>query len=218
MKFRTSLTIAPTYCDHYNAGNMLLALERPSEALEEFDRSILCKHDYAQAHCNRGIALTRLARHSDARAAFERAIAVDPHLTNAYRCYAILLKMMGELTAEVVARRKLAELDAGNPHGWLDLADALKRARGKDDRFIDSRPGGAEDQILDAIERALVVGVSDPELQRWAWAEKLLRLGRVTAASGRLAAQYLQAAEHAVALFSEDEWFADQLEHAREFI
>lgn len=215
--FRASVAIAPTYCDHYNAGNMLLALDRPSEALDEYERSIACKDDYAEAHCNRGIALTRIDRHSDARVAFERAIAVAPRLENAHRCYAILLQRMGDHAAEVAARRQLTVLDPGSAHAWLELAAAIKRSRGKDDRFIDSRPGGVEDEIIDALERGLALGVTDSGLLGWAWAEKLIRLGRVTAASGRLAQRYLEAAEQAVRQFPDDEWFAGKLENAREF-
>jgi tetratricopeptide (TPR) repeat protein len=187
--FRESTQIAPTYEDHYNAGNMLLQLGRPAEAVDEYDRSIACRDDYAEAWCNRGIALARSGRQTDACVAFERSLAVDPALASARRCLATT---------------------------YLDRANALKRDRGEDDRFIDSTPGGIEDQIVEVIDRALALGVDNAALRKWAWAEKLVRLQRVAHASGRTLKQYVDAAEHAVTLYPDDERFTKWRDDARQ--
>lgn len=100
--------------------------------------------------------------------------------------------------------------------GWLTLAGDMIRNRGDGDRFIESEPGGFEDRIIDAVERALALGVTDPQELRWAWSQKLHRLQRVAHASGRTLARYLEAAETAAQLFPDDPWFAETLDDARE--
>ena len=99
---------------------------------------------------------------------------------------------------------------------WLALAGDIIRNRGDADRFIESEPGGVEDRIIDAIEHALALGVADPQQLRWAWSQRLYRLQRVAHASGRTRTRYLEAAENAVKLFPEDQWFVETLDDARE--
>lgn len=221
--FRESTAISSTYCDHYNAGNMLLQLGRAAEALDEFDRSLACDEHQGEAHCNRGIALARLGRHDQARSAFERALAVQPTLTNAARCLACVLRTLGEAAAESDARRRVAELEPGDPFAWLDHANAMKSARA-DDRMIDNEPDGVEVRIVEALDRALALGIPDPAFLQWAWREKLIRLGRLAHAGwspalhgGRAGpeidylTQYARAAAAAVEVFGDDAWFCEKL-------
>ena len=219
--FRHSTRIKPTYCDHYNAGNMLHAIGRNDEALVEFDAAIACDAEQAQVWCNRGIALFAIGRTDQARTSFDRAIAKDDRLANAYRCKAVLLQKLDDKGA-VAARRKVCELEP-SAATFIDLANALRHGLGPQ---ILWEPGGIEDQIVDALERALEFPC-EPKQRIWSWAEKLVRLQRI--AHGRQSARraglaiedgpaivrYLEAGEAAAALFPEDVWFAEKLGDAQ---
>jgi tetratricopeptide (TPR) repeat protein len=219
--FRRSTGIRPTYADHYNAGNMLHALARNDEALVEYDAAVRCDPDQAEGWCNRGIALFALGRDDEARTSFDRAISLDDKLVNAYRCKAVLLQKLGDKGA-AAARRKVTEL-APSAAAFIDLANALRHGLGN---TILWEPGGLEEQIVAACERALE-HPCDPKQSIWCWAEALLRLQRI--AHGRQSARragiavedapainrFLGAAERACALYPRDGWFADKLADAQ---
>src|SRR5256885_8397470 len=66
---------------HTNRGTELLAVGRPAEAVESFDRAIGSSGTGASPHHNRGLALASLGRHAEALASFERALALAPEAT-----------------------------------------------------------------------------------------------------------------------------------------
>ncbi len=219
--FRRSTAIKPTYCDHYNAGNMLHALGRHHEAFTEYEAAIACDSSQAEAWCNRGIALFALGRTDEARTSFDRAIGLDDKLANAFRCKAVLLQKLNDKGA-VAARRRVAELEP-SAAAFIDLANALRHGLAHQVLW---EPGGIEDQIIDAVERALAFPCDDRQAV-WSWAEKLVRLQRI--AHGRQSAhraglpiedgpaivRYLDAAERAVALYPGDQWFEEKLGDAQ---
>jgi tetratricopeptide (TPR) repeat protein len=220
--FRRSTAIQPTYTDHYNAGNMLIALGRHDEALVEFDAAMRLDPNQAEGWCNRGICLAALGRPDEARTSFDRAIALNDRLVNAYHCKAILLQKQGDKPAAVAARKKVVEL-APSAAAYIDLANALRDGLGPQ---IFWEPGAIEEQIVDAVERALSFPC-DRKQAVWSWAEKLVRLQRI--AHGRQSARragipiedgpaimrYHQAAETAGALYPDDAWFAEKVADAQ---
>lgn len=224
--FRRSTAVRANYPDHYNAATMLLHLGREAEALVELDASIECNDGYAEAWCNRGIALSRMKRHEEARRSFERAESTDGQLANAFRCHAVLLASLGEHAGAVALRAKVAELEPASATAQLAHAHALGAAH--DDRLVHWEPGGVEEQIVEAVERGLALPCSDQQ-RRWGFTERLWRLQRI--AHGRQAsrraglanvddaaaiARFLAAAEQAAGLFPDEAWFAEQLDDARE--
>jgi len=222
--FRRSTKIHPNYPDHYNAATMLLNLGRDAEALEELDASLALDETYAEAWCNRGIALTKLGRPEEAATSFERAQKADPELSNAYRCHAILLGQMGERDRAAKLRARVAELEPESSSAHLEYAQALADAH--DDHYVHWEPGGIEDQIVEILDRALALPCNSDQ-HRYAWAEKLRRLQRI--AHGRQAtrraglavddapaiARFRKDAEEAVKLFDGDQYFADKLLDAK---
>jgi tetratricopeptide (TPR) repeat protein len=222
--FRRSTALHANYPDHYNAATMLLNLGRDAEALVELDASLALDETYAEAWCNRGIALTKLGRHDEAATSFERAETADPELSNAFRCHAILLHQMGERDQAAKLRQRVAELEPNRASSHLEYAQALVDAH--DDHFVHWEPGSLEDQIVDILERGLALPCN-PEQRRYAWAEKLRRLQRI--AHGRQAtrragrdiddasaiARFRTEAEAAAKLFPDDAYFAEKLGDAR---
>lgn len=55
-----------------------------SQAVRRFDRAILLKPDYAEAHYNRAVTLADLKQLDQAIAGFSRAVAIAPNYTEAY--------------------------------------------------------------------------------------------------------------------------------------
>lgn len=76
---RRALRIAPGDMGCRNAlGLCLLRLERPEEALAQFDLLVETEPSLSFAHASRGSALFRLGRIMDAEASYRRAIELDP--------------------------------------------------------------------------------------------------------------------------------------------
>lgn len=225
--FRRSTGLVGNYPDHYNAATMLLNLGRDTEALAELDASLALNETYAEAWCNRGIALTKLGRLEDARTSFERAEKADPQLANAFRCHAILLSRLGDRDNAVALRARVAELEPNLASAHLEHAQALADAH--DDHYVHWEPGSIEDQIVDILDRALALPCN-PDQRRYAWAEKIRRLQRIAHArqSTRRAglavedapaiARFRSEAEAAVTLFAGDQYFADKLADAQSLV
>ncbi|WP_394849790.1 tetratricopeptide repeat protein [Pendulispora brunnea] len=225
--FRQSLAIRRTYADHYNLGNALLAVGRMEAALEEYDASIECKQDYAEAWTNRGIVLFNLTRHEQSRDSFERALEVNPRLANAWRCLRILLEELDENEAAVEASRHFAEIVENDGEAWLKYAAGAGKLL--DEQVVRHEVEGPEERILAAVERALDLPLA-PESRRWALVERIRRLqrlahGRQSMARAlnvpglevlRTVQRYREAAEQAAREVPDDPWLAEQLEDARE--
>lgn len=155
--FRRSTKIEPTYCDHYNAGNMLLALGKYKEALDEFDLSIKLRIDYPEAWVNRGIALYSLSSSSwpDAEVSFDRALSLDINSAPAIRCKAILYGRMNEREKAEAHYRRLTELQPNNASAWFEYGRALGTL--PESGQIDILPKGRLFTALDALERAIAL-------------------------------------------------------------
>jgi tetratricopeptide (TPR) repeat protein len=219
--FRRSTSIKPTYCDHYNTGNMLHALGRNDEAFVEYDAALAVEPNHAEGWCNRGIVLYAQGQIDEARTSFDRAINLDDKLVNALHCKALLLQKTGDKSAAVAARRKITEL-APSAAAFIDLANALRDGLGPQ---ILWEPKGIEEQIVDACEAALALPC-DPKQHVWCAAERLMRLQRI--AHGRQSARhagiaiedgpailrYLAAAEQSFERYP-DKWFEDKLSDAQ---
>ena len=61
-----------------NRGAALRSLDRPLDALADYDRAIALAPGHAPAHTNRGVALAALNRFAEAREAYDRALALAP--------------------------------------------------------------------------------------------------------------------------------------------
>ena len=81
----------------YNRGNALLALGRPRDALDAYDRALLAKPDYAEALCNRGAALAELRRNDEALLSYDRLLAMRPDHAGALSNRGNALKALGRL-------------------------------------------------------------------------------------------------------------------------
>lgn len=82
-----------------------------NEAVQDFDRALRYRPDFAHAHQDRGATLLQLGRHEEALASFERAMQLMPDLQTAYAGRAQSLEALNRPEA-AEAHRKACEM------GW----------------------------------------------------------------------------------------------------
>jgi hypothetical protein len=80
-----------------NRGAALRSLDRPEEALADYDRALALAPTHTQAHTNRGVALAALNRFAEAREAYDRALALDPADARARYNRALARLVQGDL-------------------------------------------------------------------------------------------------------------------------
>jgi len=151
--FRRATLVEPSYADHYNAGNMLLALGRANEAIPEFQASLRCDDSHPEAWVNLGIAYYRLSRPWDARRCFAAALALDGAFVPALRCLGTVLSGQGFQSEAERVYARVADLCPEDPQALADHACALGEFA--HDGTINLEPHEREWRALEACNRAL---------------------------------------------------------------
>jgi tetratricopeptide (TPR) repeat protein len=156
---RRALQVAPGDLGSRNAlGLCLLRLERPAEALEQFDELLAANPLLPFLHASRGTALFRLGRIRDAEAGFERAIELDSNQPVALAGLANLASSRGAFAAaKGWAERALGFLP-GYPDAVLSLAAAELGLRDKNGAEARIR-GLLSEPRLAPLERAYANGL-----------------------------------------------------------
>ncbi len=85
----------------YEAGAGYINQRLYDRAIEELTRAIELDPDYAEAYCDRGIALYMKGEHEDALGDFEKALEKDPTFGKAHFHRAILLDQAG-MTSQAI--------------------------------------------------------------------------------------------------------------------
>jgi TPR repeat/Tetratricopeptide repeat len=80
---------------HVSRGSVLLALDRPAEALECFDEALRLDQNSTSAAYSKGVALQRLGQMNDALENYTRAILLDPNQPAAHSNRALVLRELG---------------------------------------------------------------------------------------------------------------------------
>lgn len=100
-QFRAAIAANPNNAQAMsNLGFVLVTRrDRPQEALAHIDDAIAIAPDFADAFCNRAMALQYLGRCEEAVAASNRALELQPQMAEARLNRALALLMMGEFAA-----------------------------------------------------------------------------------------------------------------------
>ena len=98
----------------YEARNHDLAVRLIRRALEAYEPN-------PAAHANLGLALQALERDEEARACFERAVALDPANTGAWLGKGDVLNRLGQHEPALRSYAQALVLNPRNPHGWRAL-------------------------------------------------------------------------------------------------
>ena len=167
---------------------LLLALERPADALDATER-LLANHDAdAAAHANQGVALLRLGRPAQALDGFRRASALDPALAEPHLNAAAALAALGRPADALEECDAALAIEPGLAVGHRNRGVLL---------FDLARP----EQALASYERALVLAPDyvEAHVDR---GTALRSLGRVEEACGALEAALRLQPGHAQARFN----------------
>ena len=131
-------------------GDVLLNLERPAEALADFDQAVAAQPDLIAAWNNRGLALISLKRPEDALACFDRVLALMPGGVEAHNNRGTALR---ELKRYAEALASFARALAIAPNDWATL----------NNRAITFTIMGRIDEALADYDRALAIRPVLPE-------------------------------------------------------
>ena len=161
-EFGLALRSPEFYPSWAGRGYLQLAREEPRVALESFDRALSIRGDYLSALVGRGEALLLLDRDSDAIAAFERALAANPSLTDVRRRVEVL--RFQSLERDLAAARQAAQ--SGRSDEAVRLYQAAISAS-PDSPFLYRELGlievqrGEGDAALEHFRRAVELDPSD---------------------------------------------------------
>lgn len=78
-------------------GKFYLSVKKYNQAIDQFNKAISLKWDYAEAYSNLGIALFECNRLVDALSAFKKEIEIDPHERNDFSYIAIAYQKLGRM-------------------------------------------------------------------------------------------------------------------------
>jgi Flp pilus assembly protein TadD len=95
----------------YNLGNALYNLERPAEALAEYDEAVRADSTFGWAHHGRSISLSSLGRHAESLAAADEAVRLLPGNPLPLSCQAIALAQSGRHEEALAAFAEVLRLD-----------------------------------------------------------------------------------------------------------
>jgi len=118
---------------HSSLGRVLFDRGRIDDALEQFEKSLAVRSDYAETHNNLGVLRAKQQRFDEATAHYETALKLKPDHAAAHRNYGATLYRQGR-AAEAVARFQAAlRYRPDDPATLSDLGAAYMKLRRYDD-------------------------------------------------------------------------------------
>jgi tetratricopeptide (TPR) repeat protein len=134
-----------------NYANLLGQMNRLSEAIAHYRRSLELAPGHGPTWMNLGLALSRAGDPRGACAALDRAVGLLPNASPAWQALGSARRAAGDLEAAEAALRRAVALDAGNGAAWTNLGVV---------RRLLADPAEA----LECYGRARQAGFSGPEL------------------------------------------------------
>lgn len=114
---------------HLNLAAVLLALQRPTEALDHSEAAVRLQGNLAQGWANRAKALAALRRHEESLASYERALEIDPaHVESLNNGGIALLHLQRPREALAMFERAI-ELSPDFADAFNNRGSALRRLR-----------------------------------------------------------------------------------------
>jgi tetratricopeptide (TPR) repeat protein len=106
-------------------GHVLAIQNRLTEAVEDYEKAIRLKPNFADAHLNLGAALERLGKKDEAKAHFEEALRLAPASTQAAVHMGELFDEHGEVSAAITRYTELLREDPNNAVTHFKLGRCL---------------------------------------------------------------------------------------------
>jgi len=111
---------------HLNLGNVLLAMDQPSAAVEAYSAALTLQPDWATAYFNMGNALVASNRPKDALGAYERAITLRPDFVDALVARGNVQGDLKDLESAVISYQRALELNPSYAEVRLNLGNITK--------------------------------------------------------------------------------------------
>lgn len=105
---------------------------RLNDAVSQFRKAIALTPDNARAYNNLGLAYTNLERYADARAAYQKAIQLEPDSTH-YSNLGMVLQLEGDYANAAEMFRRALDLKPSNYVAAGNLASALRWTPGREE-------------------------------------------------------------------------------------
>jgi predicted O-linked N-acetylglucosamine transferase (SPINDLY family) len=121
----------------YSLGNLLVAQQRPDEALACFDDLIAVKPDFADAHMNRGNVLLGLGRFTEAIASYDTAVTICPQHVDALTNKGHALHELGKFTEAIVCYNDVLTVKPAHVPAIANRGAALKDLRRAEEAIAD---------------------------------------------------------------------------------
>jgi hypothetical protein len=118
---------------------VLLALGRPGEALQSFDRAIAVRPDFAEAFNNKANALKAMDRWTEALTHYDSAIALKPDYVSAICNQGNVLQRLASFEDAVRCYDRAIGIDANNGDAYANRAVALSNLGRNDEAVEDYR-------------------------------------------------------------------------------
>jgi tetratricopeptide (TPR) repeat protein len=106
-------------------GNMLVAQNRPEEALELLRKASALNGKAAEIQHNIGIALSKLGRDAEAAGHIQNAVRLNPNYARAYNDLGILIARSGDPRSAAEQFREAARIEPDNPDFRYELGVSL---------------------------------------------------------------------------------------------
>jgi len=130
---RKSLTISEGKYALCAMAQVLLATERPEEALVHARKALAMDPRYRDGSFYAGLACFRLKRYPEAARYLEKVLEADPESSEALSAMGNLMSRMGRFDEAIGFYNKAVTLDPGMPAVWSDLGLSLLRLHRTDE-------------------------------------------------------------------------------------
>ncbi len=149
----------------YRYAALLMQAQQYAPAIAQFEEAIRQKPNFAEAYCDRGIALFETGALAEAIDSYSRAIELKPSLTQAYSNRGALLQSRNEFDRAVADFRVAIGLAPDSPIPLINLSEVLRATRNLE-------------AAISFCDQAIALAPSDPR-PRWNKALALLLRGDI---------------------------------------
>ncbi|MDP1980135.1 tetratricopeptide repeat protein [Undibacterium sp.] len=126
---------------HASIGNVLLDLERHTEAISSYDRFLLSMPDFAETLNNKANALSALGREAEALACYARALDKQPDFPDAYFNRGNLHMDMGQYGLALLDYEQVLKTNPGHFQAWNNRGNALLKLERLQEAFQSYQQG-----------------------------------------------------------------------------
>ncbi|HTN93549.1 MAG TPA: tetratricopeptide repeat protein, partial [Gallionella sp.] len=112
--------------DLYNRGNLLADNGETELAAEHYRKALEINPNFAEAHCNLGLALKELGQLDHAVSSYQQSLKINPGLTEAHNNLGVALRNLGMLDNAISSFDHALKINPNYAEAHFNLAETLK--------------------------------------------------------------------------------------------